>query len=88
MCAAAAAIADLGRQADPFALHLFAALAEKERQLISERTKAGLAAARARGVKPGNPCLQANSSTANLPVVPPWRTAPLPHELATAVQIH
>ena len=29
--------------ADPFVLHLFAALAEKERQLISERTRAGLA---------------------------------------------
>lgn len=36
--------------ADRFQLHLFAALAEKEAELISERTKAGLAAARARGV--------------------------------------
>jgi hypothetical protein len=32
-------VAELGKQADPFAQHLFAALAEKERQLISERTK-------------------------------------------------
>jgi DNA invertase Pin-like site-specific DNA recombinase len=32
----------------PFILHLFAALAEKERRLISERTKAGLMAARRR----------------------------------------
>lgn len=31
-------------QADPFILHLYAALAEKERTLISERTKAGLQA--------------------------------------------
>src|SRR5579871_2293340 len=46
-------VTELGRQADPFVLHLFAALAEKERQLISERTKAGLAAARARGKKLG-----------------------------------
>lgn len=46
-------VTELGRQADPFVLHLFAALAEKERQLISERTKAGLAAARARGRKLG-----------------------------------
>ena len=33
-------VADLGRQADSFMLHLYAALAEKERRLISERTKA------------------------------------------------
>jgi DNA invertase Pin-like site-specific DNA recombinase len=51
-------VADLGRQADPFVLHLFAALAQKERQLISERTKAGLAAAKARGVRLGNPRLK------------------------------
>jgi DNA invertase Pin-like site-specific DNA recombinase len=46
-------VTELGRQADPFVLHLFAALAEKERQLISERTRAGLAAARAKGRKLG-----------------------------------
>lgn len=46
-------VTELGRQADPFVLHLFAALAEKERQLISERTKAGLAAAKRRGQKLG-----------------------------------
>lgn len=45
--------AELGRDADPFMLHLYAALAEKERALISERTKAALAAARARGVRLG-----------------------------------
>jgi DNA invertase Pin-like site-specific DNA recombinase len=46
-------VTEFGRQSDPFVLHLYAALAEKERQLISTRTKAGLAAARARGVKLG-----------------------------------
>jgi DNA invertase Pin-like site-specific DNA recombinase len=46
-------VTDLGRQSDPFILHLFAALAEKERQLISERTKAGLQAARRRGQRLG-----------------------------------
>jgi DNA invertase Pin-like site-specific DNA recombinase len=46
-------VTELGRQTDPFILHLFAALAEKERVLISERTRAGLAAARRRGVKLG-----------------------------------
>jgi len=54
-------VTELGRQADPFVLHLFAALAEKERQLISERTKAGLAAAKARGVQLGNPRLRAGT---------------------------
>ncbi len=35
--------------------HIFAALAEYERNIISERTKAGLKAARARGRKGGRP---------------------------------
>jgi len=35
--------------------HMFGALAEFERQLITERTRAGLAAARARGKKGGRP---------------------------------
>ncbi len=35
--------------------HIFAALAEFERTLIQDRTKAGLAAARARGRKGGRP---------------------------------
>src|SRR5437764_11526877 len=48
-------VAELGRDADPFMLHLYAALAEKERRLISERTKAALAAKRANGGKLGNP---------------------------------
>ena len=48
-------VAELGRDADPFMLHLYAALAEKERRLISERTKAALAAKRANGAKLGNP---------------------------------
>jgi DNA invertase Pin-like site-specific DNA recombinase len=32
-------VAELGADADPFMLHLYAALAEKERRLISERTR-------------------------------------------------
>src|SRR5215207_3698173 len=47
-------VAELGRDADPFMLHLYAALAEKERRLISERTKAALAAKKANGHKLGN----------------------------------
>ena len=46
-------VTELGGDVDPFILHLFAALAQKERALISQRTKAGLAAARRRGVKLG-----------------------------------
>jgi DNA invertase Pin-like site-specific DNA recombinase len=46
-------VCELGRQSDPFVLHLYAALAEKERAMISARTKAGLSAAKARGTKLG-----------------------------------
>src|SRR5205085_1771672 len=47
-------VAELGRDADPFMLHLYAALAEKERRLISERTTAALAAKKATGTVLGN----------------------------------
>jgi DNA invertase Pin-like site-specific DNA recombinase len=48
-------VAELGPDVDPFVLHLYAALAEKERALISKRTKEGLAAAKAKGRKLGGP---------------------------------
>ena len=48
-------VAELGADADPFMLHLYAAFAEKERALISARTKAALAAKKASGAKLGNP---------------------------------
>ncbi len=44
-------VAELGVDTDPFMLHLYAALAEKERALISRRTKDALAGAKARGVR-------------------------------------
>ena len=50
-------VAEMGPNVDPFMLHIYASLAEKERALISERTKAALAAAkRAAGssARPGN----------------------------------
>lgn len=46
---------DTTTPAGQFFLHVFGALAEFERELIRERTMAGLAAARARGRKGGRP---------------------------------
>jgi DNA invertase Pin-like site-specific DNA recombinase len=48
-------VAALGKNVDPFMLHIYAALAEKERSMISERTRDALAKARQRGVVLGNP---------------------------------
>ena len=50
-------VAELGPDVDPLVLHLFAALAEKERALISTRTRQALSAAKVRGVILGNPLL-------------------------------
>ena len=50
-------VADLGPDVEPFLLHLYSALAEKERAVISQRAKAALAAAKARGQVLGNPRL-------------------------------
>jgi DNA invertase Pin-like site-specific DNA recombinase len=58
-------VAELGADADPFMLHLYAALAEKERALIAARTKAALHAAKGRGVMLGNPRLAQAREVAN-----------------------
>lgn len=58
-------VADLGLDADPMMIQMYAVLAERERKAISERTKAALAALKLRGVQLGNPrnraAAQANS---------------------------
>lgn len=47
-------VAELGPTVEPFMLHIYAALAEKERHLISERTKHALAVRKANGAALGN----------------------------------
>ncbi len=62
-------VAELGADADPFMLHIYAALAEKERTLIAERTRAALARKKAQGAVLGNrtnlPEAQALGASAN-----------------------
>lgn len=47
-------VADLGANADPFMLHIYAALAEQERAMIAKRTKDALQAKKAAGARLGN----------------------------------
>lgn len=56
---------ELGADADPFMLHLFAALAQKERALISDRTRAALRIKMATGWKAGNKNIHAASKEIN-----------------------
>ena len=48
-------VTQLGKDADTFMLHLYAALSEKERELISSRTKSALKVLKDSGRKLGNP---------------------------------
>src|SRR6516164_3786658 len=48
-------VAQLGENVDKFMLHIYAVVAQKEREMISERTKVALGALKAKGVKLGGP---------------------------------
>lgn len=50
-------VAELGHDVDPFMLHVYAAMAEKERRLIGDRTREALQALKAQGKTLGNPNL-------------------------------
>jgi len=62
-------VTELGADADPFMLHIYAALAEKERTLIADRTRAALAQKKAQGAILGNrtnlPAAQAKGVATN-----------------------
>jgi DNA invertase Pin-like site-specific DNA recombinase len=50
-------VAELGPNTEAFMLHIYVAVAEQERRAIGDRTRAALAAAKARGTRLGNPRL-------------------------------
>jgi len=57
-------VAELGADMDPFMLHIYAALAEKERRMISERTRTALAVRKRQGAQLGNPTNRAEAGRA------------------------
>jgi len=83
-------VAELGADADPFMLHIYAALAEKERALIAERTRAALARKKAQGALLGNRTnlaeAQAAGSVANREAADAFAANVLPivHQLQAA----
>ena len=57
----------LGRNVDPFTLHIYAALAEQERRMITQRTSAGLAGRQGARRKLGNPAAGGKQAAAPRP---------------------
>ena len=60
---------DTNSAAGELIFHVFGAIAHFERRLIAERTKDGIAAARARGKRPGRQPLNADKINAALSLV-------------------
>jgi DNA invertase Pin-like site-specific DNA recombinase len=56
-------VAELGLNADETTILMFATFAQREREMISQRTKAALGALKARGVTLGNPTTLEESAT-------------------------
>lgn len=77
-------VAELGPDVDPFMLHVYAALAEKERSLISERTREALKAARRRGVKLGTHGKNLAAVNKAAAAAQAQALAPIVHELRAA----
>ncbi len=83
-------VTELGAEADPFMLHIYAALAEKERALIADRTRAALAQKKAQGTILGNrtnlPAAQAKGVATNRKAADTFAANVLPivHQLQAA----
>ncbi|MHC2626354.1 DNA invertase Pin-like site-specific DNA recombinase [Bradyrhizobium huanghuaihaiense] len=76
-------VTELGPDVDPFMLHIHAAVAEKERERIAQRTREALTAAKARGQLLGNPGIgEARKAEADQhaehfrPIIEPIRNLP------------
>ncbi|QIO37372.2 recombinase family protein [Bradyrhizobium sp. 1(2017)] len=76
-------VTELGPDVDPFMLHIHAAVAQKERERIAQRTREALAAAKARGQILGNATIgQVRKAEADLhaehfrPILAPLRDLP------------